>query len=277
MSEILGTPTSPPNKTKLIEYPDCVASHPRTNSPPCQRENYSYNLYIFMSIFSTFFVMTLLFISYWTNSLVVGWWKELLCSRRILRSTEKEKKYETVNWEKERKEKSCSCLLFSKGILSPQKWLGWQVEEWGALISCDCLSDFCVFLWFDFGKSFSIIKPKKTPQNKRKFSLSVSQKFKIVQKTPQKQEKIITFISAAPFHFPHLKNGVPLMSLLFFFVFWSKLFFRFVSLFFLLWCGWGNVLECFQCCLLEEIVFVVDVMVFWLGGIAKAGCWFVVG
>ena len=97
-----------PNKTELFEYPNCVASHPRTNSPPCQHQHGHVAFFTFASIFTTFFFLILLFIAYWTNSLVVLWWKELLCSRRILRLRKEESwnlqstvnQYGTMNWER---------------------------------------------------------------------------------------------------------------------------------------------------------------------------------
>ena len=105
-----GAQSSPPTKTEVFEYPDCVALHPRTNSPPCQSQRDHHHSFLFLTSFSVFLFLFLFFISYWTNSLVIFWWKELLCSRRILKarkegswSLQSSIQYEIINWEKEKK------------------------------------------------------------------------------------------------------------------------------------------------------------------------------
>ena len=95
----LGIHQTSPSRTEVFKYPNCVASHPRTNSPPCQREHPHFTMLVLTSIFTTSFFFILLFITFWTNSLVIRWWKELIRSKRILRSTNQ--KYEVVNWARE--------------------------------------------------------------------------------------------------------------------------------------------------------------------------------
>ena len=67
-----------------LNYIGCVASHPQKSPPPCQRESLKPYFDLLLALILATVVMTLLAITFWTNTLIIYWWKELIFRGKLL-------------------------------------------------------------------------------------------------------------------------------------------------------------------------------------------------
>ena len=71
----------------LLNYIECVGSHPRIDPPPCQRNPSEGRIMYFLSFLVIFlFPVVISIVVFWTNPLVFGWWKELIFRHKAIRS-----------------------------------------------------------------------------------------------------------------------------------------------------------------------------------------------
>ena len=93
-----------PNYDTLNQYVNCVSVHPQNTSSPCQRE-YANGILLFFSITIILALfLCLLIVAFWSNPLVILWWKEAIFSRNIMTPPKNEKVNDPERWDSERQQ-----------------------------------------------------------------------------------------------------------------------------------------------------------------------------
>ena len=69
----------------LLNYIECVGSHPQIDPPPCQQNPSEGRIMYFLSFLIIFlFPVVISIVIFWTNPLVFEWWKELIFRHKAI-------------------------------------------------------------------------------------------------------------------------------------------------------------------------------------------------